>query len=83
MSHREDLARALSEDLWRAIIRNAENALRHLDWATYLDNIRVLAAVLDERVTRYQRQQRTVQLLRQHRSMPAYIKKESGRSART
>ena len=76
MNHREELAKASSEDLWRAIIRNAEDALRHLDWISYLDNIKILIAALDQRIDSYQRKQRTDQMIQQHRSMPAYLKEE-------
>ena len=56
-----------TQQFWEAIEHNAQNGQRHLDWCEALDNIRVLVALIDERVESFQRRMRTEQLLREHR----------------
>ena len=53
--------------LWEAIESNAGDAQEHTNWVECLDNIKVLAALIDERIEVYQRKRRSEQLLRQHR----------------
>jgi len=56
-----------TQQLWEAIEHNARMGQRHLDWVQYLDNIRVLAALIDERTEAFQRRLRRNQLLAEHR----------------
>ena len=63
----KDFEKASTTQLWQAIADNAEMAQKHTNWLEYLDNIRVLCALIDERVETFQRRMRTEQLLREHR----------------
>ena len=63
----KDFEKASTTQLWEAIEHNAQMAQRHLNWVEVLDNIKVLTALIDERVETFQRRMRTEQLLREHR----------------
>lgn len=63
----KDFEKASTTQLWQAIEHNARLAQEHLNWVEYLDSIRVLCALIDERVETFQRRMRTDQLLREHR----------------
>ena len=65
----KDFEKASTALLWQAIADNAEMAQKHVNWVEYLDNIRVLCALIDERVETFQRRMRTEQLLREHRGV--------------
>jgi hypothetical protein len=65
----KDFEKASTAQLWQAIADNAEMAQKHVNWVEYLDNIRVLCALIDERVETFQRRMRTEQLLGQHRGV--------------
>jgi len=65
----KDFEKASTIELWQAIADNAEMAQKHLNWVEYLDNIRVLCALIDERVETFQRKMRTEQLLGRHRGV--------------
>ena len=54
---------------WEAIEHNAQMALRHVNWVEYLDNIKVLCALIDERIQAHQRRMRLEQLYREHRGV--------------
>ena len=54
---------------WEAIEENARRGQEHTNWVEYLDNIRVLCALIDERIERFQREMRTKQLLQKHRRL--------------
>ena len=58
-----------TSQFWEAIQHNAQMGQRHLSWVEYLDNIKVLCALIDERVETFQRRMRTEQLLREHRGV--------------
>ena len=55
--------------LWEAIEHNAQSALRHVNWVEYLDNIKVLCALIDERIQSHQRRMRLGQVYREHRGV--------------
>ena len=65
----KDFEKASTALLWQAIADNAEMAQKHVNWLEYLDNIRVLCALIDERVETFQRRMRTEQLLGEHRGV--------------
>ena len=62
-----DFRKTPTERLWSAIVSNAQLAQKHTGWIEYLDNIKVLCALIDERIEVFQRMKRTEGLLRQHR----------------
>ena len=62
-----DFRKISTTQLWEAIEQNAKEAQRHTDWIEYLDNIRVLVALVDERIETFHRKERTEQLIRKHR----------------
>jgi len=62
----KDFEKVSTAELWEAIRENAELALRRTDWLQYLDNIKVLCALIDERIETFQRRMRTERLLREH-----------------
>jgi len=63
-----DFERMSTSDMWAAIAHNAEMAQDHINWVEYLDNIKVLCALIDERVETFQRRQRAEQLRNTHRA---------------
>jgi hypothetical protein len=52
-----------TDDLWDAIACNAQQAQRSTNWVELLDNIKVLCALVDERIEVFQREMRVEQLL--------------------
>ena len=44
-------------------------AQRHVNWVEYLDNIKVLCALIDERIQSHQRRMRLDQVYREHRGV--------------
>jgi len=62
-----DFGKASTTELWEAIESNASSAQGHTNWVECLDNIRVLVALIDERIEVFQRKKRREQLLREHR----------------
>jgi len=58
-----------TDRLWEAIEHNAQSALRHVNWVEYLDNIKVLCALIDERIQSHQRRMRLEQVYREHRGV--------------
>jgi len=71
-----------TQQFGEAIEHNAQMGQRHVNWVEYLDNIRVLVALIDERIERFQREMRTKQLVEQHRRLdpnrPEQIVQRSG-----
>ena len=65
----KDFEKISTDELWRTIAENAEFARRHTNWVECLDDIRVLVALIDERIEVFQRRMRTEQLLREHRGI--------------
>lgn len=63
----KDFEQISTEQLWEAIEANARAAHERLNWVEYLDNIRVLVALIDERVESFQRRTRIEQVLGEHR----------------
>ncbi len=63
----KDFEKVSTEQLWDIIKSNAEYALEHTNWVQCLDNIKVLSALIDERIDVFQRRMRTEQLFREHR----------------
>jgi len=61
----KDFRRISTAELWRGIEENARYAQKHTDWVMYLDNIKVLCALIDERIELFQRTMRTEQLIRE------------------
>jgi hypothetical protein len=57
-----------TQELWDAIAHNARQARRTTNWVELLDNIKVLCALIDERIEVFQRSQRREQLLTEDRS---------------
>ena len=47
-----------TQQFWEAIEHNAQMGQRHVNWVEYLDNIKVLCALIDERVQAHQRRMR-------------------------
>ena len=62
-----DFGRISTTQLWEAIEHNAKEAQRRTDWVQYLDSIKILCALIDERVEVYQRQRHRDRLIREHR----------------
>ena len=58
-----------TQQFWEAIEHNAQMAQRHLNWVEYLDNIKVLCALIDERIQTHQRRMRLEQVQREHRGV--------------
>lgn len=56
-----------TSQFWEAIEHNAQMGQRHLNWVEYLDNIKVLCALIDERIQTHQRRMRLEQVHREHR----------------
>jgi len=56
-----------TQELWDAIVHNAQQAQHTTNWVELLDNIKVLCALIDERIEVFQRTHRSEQLLSQHR----------------
>jgi hypothetical protein len=54
--------------LWRAIRRNADLALHHLDWEQYLKNIKVLCEWIEMRVEVFQKQTGSERVMKEHGS---------------
>jgi hypothetical protein len=63
-----DFERMATDQLWLAIIGNAQQARHTTNWVELLDNIKVLCALIDERIEVFQRRGRADQLLSQHRN---------------
>lgn len=63
-----DFERMATDQLWLAIIGNAQQARHTTNWVELLDNIKVLCALIDERIESFQRTQRSEQLIAQRRS---------------
>ena len=63
-----DFRRTSTAELWQAIETNAQEARKHVNWVECLDNIKVLCALIDERIEVFQREKRTEQLLGKHRA---------------
>ena len=64
----KDFRKISTAELWNAIEQNAKFAQQHTDWLQYLDNIKVLCALIDERIEVFQRQRRTQQLIQQRQA---------------
>ena len=64
----KDHEKVSTDELWEIIKANAQHALEHTNWVQCLDNIKVLSALIDERIEVFQRRMRTEQLFREHRS---------------
>lgn len=62
----KDFRRTSTEQLWHAIEENARYAQHHTNWVNYLDNIKVLCALIDERIDVFQREMRREQLIQEH-----------------
>jgi hypothetical protein len=60
---KKDFESMSSEELWQAIASNARQAGSHTGWIEYLDNIKVLCALIDGRIQRFQHEMRVEQLL--------------------
>ena len=58
-----------TQQFWEAIEHNARMGQRHVNWVEYLDNIKVLCALIDERVQAHQRRMRLGQVYREHRGV--------------
>ena len=65
-----------TETFWKAIISNAQAAMQHTNWIACLDNIKVLCAIIDERVDSFERRKRREGLARQHRTLDESLKEE-------
>jgi hypothetical protein len=52
-----------TEELWRAISHEAQEAQRTTHWPELLENIRLACALIDQRISAFQRKMRTEQLL--------------------
>ena len=63
-----DFEKIPTDQLWRAISGNAEQAQRTTNWVGLLDNIKVLCALIDERIEVFQHRTRVEQLLAEHRA---------------
>jgi len=63
----KDFERLATQELWDAIVHNAQQAQHTTNWVELLDNIKVLCALIDERIEVFQRTQRSEQLLTRHR----------------
>jgi len=63
-----DFRRISTTQLWHVIEHNAREAQSHTDWVERLDTIKVLCALIDERIEVFQREKRTEQLLGEHRA---------------
>jgi len=63
----KDFERLATQELWDAIAHNAQQARYTINWVELLDNIKVLCALIDERIEVFQRRQRSEQLLSRHR----------------
>ena len=61
--------RVTTTQLWQAIEHNAQRGQRHVNWVEYLDNIKVLCALIDERIQSHQRRMRLEQVYREHRGV--------------
>ena len=58
-----------TQQFWEAIEHNAQMGQQHTDWVEYLDNIKVLCALIDERIQTHQRRMRLEQVYREHRGV--------------
>ena len=63
-----DFEKVRTDQLWRAIADNAQQAQRTTNWVALLDNIKVLCALIDERIEVFQRRTRVEQLLAEHQA---------------
>ncbi|MDP2897849.1 MAG: hypothetical protein Q8Q12_15045 [bacterium] len=54
--------------LWSAIEENARLAQKHVYWLEYLDNVRVLCALIDERIEVFERRMRLERAMKEHRT---------------
>jgi hypothetical protein len=64
----KDFRNIPTNELWSAIEENARLAQKHVYWLEYLDNIRVLCALIDERVEVFERKRRTERAMKEHRT---------------
>jgi hypothetical protein len=62
-----DFEKVTTDQLWEAIAENARQAQCTTNWVELLDNIKVLCALIDERIEVFQRRMRREQLLAEHR----------------
>jgi hypothetical protein len=64
----KDFRNIPTNELWSAIEENARLAQKHVYWLEYLDNIRVLCALIDERVEVFERRMRIEGAMKEHRT---------------
>ena len=63
-----DFRNVPTNEFWAAIEENARLAQKRVYWLEYLDNIRVLCALIDERVELFERKRRTERAMKEHRT---------------
>jgi len=69
----KDFRKISTAELWNAIEQNTKFAQQHTGWLQYLDNIKVLCALIDECIEVFQRQRRTQQLIQQRQASSSEI----------
>ena len=72
-----------TNELWESVISNAKEGLVHTDWLTAIDNIKVLLSVIDERISKFQREQMTEKLALSHRTLDESVKEEMRKAYKT
>ena len=63
-----DIEAMSTEELWRAISHQAQEAQRTTHWLELLENIRLACALIDQRISAFQRKMRTERLLAKQRT---------------
>lgn len=61
-------AEVSTDQLWKAMEHCARQGRERTNWPELLEDVRVLAALIDERVQAHQRRARSEQLIREHRT---------------
>ena len=64
----KDFRNIPTNELWSAIEENARLAQKHVYWLEYLDNVRVLCALIDERIEVFERRMRIERAMKEHRT---------------
>lgn len=72
-----------TDKLWETIISNAIDGLEHTDWLNVIGNIKVLVLLIDERISRFQRECFTEKLAMKHRTMDESVKEKMRKTYQT
>jgi hypothetical protein len=78
-----DLRDLPTNKLWETIISNAADGLEHTDWLTAIENIKIVIYLIDERISRFQRERLTEQLVLKSQKLDEGVKEAMYEAYRT